>query len=532
MKSEVNNVLNKNRVKAVTVTVIIMLLAFFCVLLTACSVVPDGNQQEEGVAEPDIIKVTDDGHIIKLQHDGMTVVKAADDGTLTLVKSKKAGRYQTPIDLISYDKYMIAIAGAGEYFTEVSFYDMHELNDGTNRIEPLRTTYFFGNYFSCRIYDGRLYFLANSSSTYLKYNESTEKLEETGAEDSVFDSVEGVKKFNPINPKKAEGGGFLLASLDLKDGVDGGYILSSYRASSVVDMYFSEHGIYLILNHTEQKGCNTDYFYSITRISVDSLTVESETVRIEGGLSSRYCLYDDGEYLFAVAFEGQTVLRVFNRKMESAAYLGEIAPGEELKSVYYEKGFCYVVTFQRVDPLFKIDISNPLLPRILGYEKIEGYSATTVGFGDGFLLGFGYDGSYVQVSYFDITEDDPYEINTLKLSATAYGANIARREICVLPEKKLAGFCSDLGAYMFGVDIYGYLEQKTFLPMIISEKPEHKDVRVMFFKIRRLVVIGNHIYTISDGLVASYSLDDFSLVSQIDTIVDVDALLEHNDNVE
>ncbi|MBT3220804.1 MAG: hypothetical protein HN348_17100 [Proteobacteria bacterium] len=87
-----------------------------------------------------------------------------------------------------------------------------------------------------------------------------------------------------------------------------------------------------------------------------------------------------------------------------------LAPGEQIYSVRMMGEKAYMVTFERVDPLFTIDLSNPYHPKLLGELKIPGYSAYLHPLGEDHLLAVGMDGNWdgtitgVAVSIFDVSD--------------------------------------------------------------------------------------------------------------------------------
>jgi hypothetical protein len=79
--------------------------------------------------------------------------------------------------------------------------------------------------------------------------------------------------------------------------------------------------------------------------------------------------------------QGNGVPRITTYKAGSAAELTTFGPGldvpvtrpEELKAVRFDGTRAFVVTFQRIDPLFIIDLSNPEAPRKLGELETPGW---------------------------------------------------------------------------------------------------------------------------------------------------------------
>ncbi len=78
-------------------------------------------------------------------------------------------------------------------------------------------------------------------------------------------------------------------------------------------------------------------------------------------------------------------------------------PNENLYGVRFVGDRAYAVTFQRVDPLYVIDLSTPTDPRIAGQLLLPGWSEFLHPVTDELLLGLGSDGSRFKLELFDTT---------------------------------------------------------------------------------------------------------------------------------
>ena len=97
-------------------------------------------------------------------------------------------------------------------------------------------------------------------------------------------------------------------------------------------------------------------------------------------------------------------------------------PGERIYSVRYLGDRGYIVTFDKVDPLYVLDLSNPEAPIISGELEIEGYSDYLHPVGENHLLGIGKDAfndgnttwyQGIQIGFFDVTDiSAPLSIKT------------------------------------------------------------------------------------------------------------------------
>ena len=151
---------------------------------------------------------------------------------------------------------------------------------------------------------------------------------------------------------------------------------------------------------------------------------------------------DNGEYLNIVTSIGSTwnntsstrltVLKEEGDSLETVDFIDGIGkPGEQLFAARFIGERAYLVTFQVIDPLYVIDLSDQENPSIAGELEIEGYSDYLHPVDENLLLGFGKDaipddgssdfgftrGAWyqgVKVSLFNVADpSNPTEINSL-----------------------------------------------------------------------------------------------------------------------
>lgn len=68
------------------------------------------------------------------------------------------------------------------------------------------------------------------------------------------------------------------------------------------------------------------------------------------------------------------VLEKIGQELQVIGGVQGLAPGEQIYAVRFAQDRAFVVTFRRVDPLFVIDLTNPVAPEVLGELKAPGYS--------------------------------------------------------------------------------------------------------------------------------------------------------------
>ena len=105
------------------------------------------------------------------------------------------------------------------------------------------------------------------------------------------------------------------------------------------------------------------------------------------------------------------VLRDDNKgQLRQAGEVTGMAPGERIYATRMMGERAYMVTFEQIDPLFTIDLSNPQAPEVVGELKIPGYSAYLHPIDEDHLLAVGVDGDDdgnlggVAISVFDVSD--------------------------------------------------------------------------------------------------------------------------------
>jgi uncharacterized secreted protein with C-terminal beta-propeller domain len=77
--------------------------------------------------------------------------------------------------------------------------------------------------------------------------------------------------------------------------------------------------------------------------------------------------------------------------MKTVGKIDKLGEREDIYATRFMGNRCYIVTFKLTDPLFAIDLSNPLNPTVMGELKIPGYSNYLHPYDETHLIGFGKD---------------------------------------------------------------------------------------------------------------------------------------------
>ena len=193
--------------------------------------------------------------------------------------------------------------------------------------------------------------------------------------------------------------------------------------------------------------------------------------------------------------------------------VGGLGKGERIYAVRFVGDTGYVVTFRQVDPLYTLDLSAPSRPVVRGELKIRGYSAYLHPVGDDLLLGVGQDATDEgralgsQVSLFDVSDlRRPRRLAVRQLGSSWSEAEsdhraflwwpATRTAVLPLQEQRSTPFA---GAVGLRVDRLG-----------ITELGRVSHAGSGTSAIRRSVVVGVTLYTVSDTRVAAASLLTFA----------------------
>jgi uncharacterized secreted protein with C-terminal beta-propeller domain len=441
--------------------------------------------------------------------------------------------------LIDYDRYL---ASGPVYETQLVLYDV------SDPAAPALLTSFAqsGDYTTSRLYDGMLYLVSSyyvpSAMAEGDPGSFVPLLGEGDARDCI--AVEDIR----IMPDVQQPSYTVVASYDLAQAaridqktVLGGsdtsymshnnlYLGSSVYTSEVKEPY--QDSVYTVEEHIER------YSTQLIRvgISAGTLDVAAQCV-VNGGLLSQFSLDEyEGNLRLVVTVDdnsyrilrdeshnvetyqpGEVVstnaLYVLNPSMEVIGSIEGLAEEERIYSARFTGPVGYMVTYRQVDPLFALDLSDPTNPRITSELKIPGFSTYLHPFGEGRLLGFGYDATGairngMKLSMFDTSDAfDVTERFTHSVGIYDSEALSDHKAVLVDAARNIIGF-PVYGDYDWTVlyFVYGYDDAEGFT--LRGELTLGSGSYGSYGQGTRGLFIGEHLYVFS-----SYSLDVFDLTT-------------------
>jgi uncharacterized secreted protein with C-terminal beta-propeller domain len=201
-----------------------------------------------------------------------------------------------------------------------------------------------------------------------------------------------------------------------------------------------------------------------------------------------------------------TTLRQRDGGLVQAGRIGELGKGERVYAVRFAGDVGYVVTFKQIDPLFTLDLAVPEKPRVLGELKIPGYSAYLHPIGEDLLLGIGQEVSDegrplgTQLSLFDVSDlRKPTRLYRQPLGPGWSEAESDHHAFLFWPKTGLV-------VIPFEQRAVGYRVSRARGISAVG-KIDHEAGKLTFTPgIRRSLVVGNAVLTVSDAGVKSSSL--------------------------
>ncbi|MCS7097803.1 MAG: beta-propeller domain-containing protein [Candidatus Methanomethyliaceae archaeon] len=301
---------------------------------------------------------------------------------------------------------------------------------------------------------------------------------------------------------------------------------------STTDIYMSKNNLYVAF----PKFRFTTELY---RISIKGLDISCKNgLEVPGMIINQFSM-DEYDGYFRVATTSTNGNNIYVIRVDDMKIVGKLeglAYGERIYSARFMGDRCYLVTFKIIDPLFTIDLSNPLEPRVLGELKIPGFSQYLHPYDNNHLIGIGRDvilseyGDFawhqgLKISLFDVSNVSyPKEVSSIIIgdrgtySPVLFDHHafllIKEKNMFVIPILEIEKL-SDAPPWEYGKPIFqgAYVFKISYEGIILIGKISHCDSN--YYEVKRCVYIDNALYTISDAKVKANSLIDLSEIHEL-----------------
>ena len=193
--------------------------------------------------------------------------------------------------------------------------------------------------------------------------------------------------------------------------------------------------------------------------------------------------------------EQYSSLYIFDDKLNLVSQIPHLQDDESVYGVRFDGDMAYIVTYRQTDPLFTVDLSNPVNPVVIGALKIPGFSTYLHKWDDNTLVGIGYnEDGYIKVSTFDISDKTDVKEADICTLEEVYWSNALynHKAIFVAPEKNLLGFAAPMSNGLAEYKVFSYVNGE--LTVVISQSLPEKEFQ---WYNARSFYIGEYIYIVS-----------------------------------
>lgn len=526
------------------------------------------NTQVENVDEADIVK-TDGAYIYYVTNNTIYIVKANElklESKLDFSVSDDENTRYYPSELFIKDDKLVVIGNFVKYLEENSLQDnlkeriinprinttkayIYDIQDKTNPKE-LRQVDIDGDYDTSRFVGNTLYLI---STKYMYYNPdmkdsdilplyydttSSKEYQNVDCKNIVYNENSNDSTYKTIGAVNIESDDEILVETFLGYGDT---------------VYCSENNLYItspIYNNENTQILNSTEIYKFN-ISEGGLKYSCKTA-INGDINNQFSLDEyDGNLRVAttVTIEeeptktsnsdgyevvdiGKTttnnILYVLDENLEKIGELTDFGIEEKIYSVRFIGKVAYIVTFEEIDPLFVIDLSDPQSPVMKGELEIPGYSSYLHPYDENHIIGIGYnvkDNGYggvtnetVKLSMFDVSDlSNPKEIFAKTLGEGYSYSNVTYDHKLLMYDKQR----SLIGFPITMKNKNGKMQESILLLNIDLENKEFKihsqyAMESYNYYMRKVIYIEDVLYILCDNKILAFNINTSDSIGTID----------------
>ena len=474
-------------------------------------------KQVEGVDEADIIK-TDGRYIYYVNgYDEIDIYRANDGkakGVATISRFNEDGDIS---EIYLYDDMLVAVGSAYEGNGEHSVVTSYDIADPEKpkKIGEFRQD---GSIVATRLTRGIVYLVTE------KYASRKDCIP-YATSDGSFRKIDIQDIF--AFPDASETNYVIASSVDITSGEKMTSVSKAILGASQ-DIYCNTKNLYIAsLDYTTESGAT-----KLIRAGLNNGELKFTAAgKVRGHIIGQFAM-DESDGYFRIATtankNGHDVnnLYVLNSKLEEVGSVKGFARNESIKAVRFIGDRAYVITYEQIDPLFVLDLSDPQDPAIDGEVKISGFSTLLVPTEDNKLVGIGYatkDNGYggqmeagVKLALFDVSDPSkPAVVDEKEFPDMISEAQYDHHALLQNNEKGYLAIPYEFDIMTDEIVVEDAEERKaTDMP---PEKPDRTGGGVLVFRtgdqidivedhviegdagIRRCICIDDYIYSVSDA---------------------------------
>jgi uncharacterized secreted protein with C-terminal beta-propeller domain len=512
------------------------------------------NIQVAGVDEADTVKTDDNGYMYVLSNDTVYILTAyPPTQAKVLAKIKFADMY--PIGIFvsgerlavlgsqySFPVLMFPLYGniyVADIKTYVRVYDIHDRSNPV-LIKDFALT---GSYFNSRMIGDYIYFVASKPAYTVNDTIFLPEIVMNGRTTEIAPTE--IRYFNGTEEYYQY---TTFVAMNIQNTTEAPTYLTTLLGATS-NMYVSQENMYVTFQDWYWGGNTTIYRI---HLQASNMSVEASG-KILGQERNQYSMDEYGNY-FRIQTQTwsdgvtKTNVYVLDMNLSIVGNLSNIAVGENFHSARFMGNRCYLVTFQKTDPLFVINLTDPTAPTILGNLTIPGYSDYLHPYDETHLIGVGKntveaeEGNFawyqgIKISLFDVSnvsnpvQEASYVIgdrgsDTPVLTDPKAFLFDKSRDLLAIPvmvakidESK---YPSPVPANAYGDPVWQgayVLDISLFHDLVLEGRITHLDngtsINDQGYWVKRSLYIEDVFYTISDRMIKMNRLDDMSLIGQV-----------------
>lgn len=525
------------------------------------------NNQVANVDEADIVK-TDGKNIYYVSNRIVYIVDAKNLEIVSKIKAEINDNDSfSPINIFINDEKLVVLGNYSSYETVVSNTDEEDIYRDRVNINYKNTTNakvynlkdiknpklerevsLDGYYNDARMIKDNIYFISLKDI----YSYNIEEIKEEEILPTVSDSIakEQTKSIECTDIAYFPGGSdnsfMLIGGFNIND-KNPVKVETIFGASDTV--YCSENNLYLT---------DTIYgeYYTNSKIAIYKFELDDSNIllkaktEVKGYLNDQFSMDEyEGNLRIAVTVDKssnlidelvenftdiyiedktENRLYVLDENLEEIGRINNIAVGERIYAVRFIEKVAYVVTFEQVDPLFVIDLSNPRNPEIKGELKIPGYSSYLHPYDENHIIGIGYntkDNGYggvtntnMKMSMFDVSDlSSPKEMFSIDIGKDWAYSDLLHDHKALFFKKSDSLIGLPYSTYAYGENNYWNFEifhidlEKGFERYYnFTHKHDYRT------NIKRMIYIEDIVYGLAEQKIMSYDLNTGDLLHELD----------------
>ncbi len=527
------------------------------------------NVQVQGVDEPDRVK-TDGTHLFVSTGNAVTIMNAYPPNSISALSTISFQNANVLGIEVSVDRLMVI----DQRYSNTTNIDLLLYNTSDLSAPALlENMSVAGSYVAARLAQGYLYAVIQQPSYRFDFKGNATGVMPSVTENDVKANLQPSSVY--YTPSRVQISYYtMVISMSMSTGKESTLSVLTGPSSTI---YVSTSNIYVVYNNYQEFYADSIPGDIYTGGVISSSDVQSQnstifratysngTVKVAavgsvpGTVLNQFSLDEYGNYFrvatsrsaaIAGAYTRSDDVYVLSQNMSQVAALRNIAPGENIYAVRFVGDMGYVVTFEQIDPLFAISFKNMTNPVLLSALKVTGYSNYLHPLPGGYLIGVGKDavpsssGNFawylgLKLSLFRVFDNgtsiqvSKYLVGNRGTDSPVLNDHLAftfdsSRNITVIPVT-LALVSGNqtydpnspppYGDYVWqGVYVFKVTAQGFTLLGRVSQYPagqNYGDSPSGSLQIDRSVIIGNYLYTISQGEVMVSDLSSFSTVGTL-----------------